>query len=151
MTQVQPKLAGRLRAFFVSFGGFDLKRLSIFVDEAGDFGPYDSKCPCYIVSMLFHNQETDIASAVSQLNQNLSYLGYDENFVIHTAPLIRREEMFSNLNPNERRNLFSKLFFFAPKVDFRYKIFVIEKKNVKSSLELQANIASEPLKKLLRR
>lgn len=118
-----------------------MKRLSVFVDEAGDFGPYDSKCPCYIISMLFHNQETDISNAVSLLNQNLSYLGYENDFVIHTAPLIRREEMFSNLSPNERRNLFSKLFFFAQRVDFKYKTFVIEKKDVKTSFELQANIA----------
>ncbi|SHK29928.1 hypothetical protein SAMN05720764_10198 [Fibrobacter sp. UWH5] len=115
--------------------------LSVFVDEAGDFGPCDSRCPYYLVSMLFHNQKVDISSAVTQLNENLAYLGYDEKFVIHTAPLIRREEMFSCLSPNERRALFSKLFFFAQKVDFKYKIFRFDKKVAKSSLDLQANIA----------
>ena len=43
--------------------------------------------------------------------------GYDTDFAIHTEPLIRREEIFQNKSPNERRALFSKLFYFVMKSD----------------------------------
>lgn len=36
------------------------KTLSIFLDEAGDAGPYGYHSPYYVVSFVFHNQENDI-------------------------------------------------------------------------------------------
>ena len=41
-----------------------MSSLSIFVDESGDFGPYDSKSPYYIVTMIFHDQSKDINNQV---------------------------------------------------------------------------------------
>ena len=30
--------------------------LSVFIDESGDFGPYDFHAPFYLVAMVLHNQ-----------------------------------------------------------------------------------------------
>ena len=68
-----------------------MKVLSIFVDESGDFGPYSSHSPYYVVSMVFHNQVNDITGNVAKLNEELNNLGLKEH-VVHTEPLIRREE-----------------------------------------------------------
>ena len=37
-----------------------MNELSIFIDESGDFGKYDYRSPCYLISMVFHDQEKDI-------------------------------------------------------------------------------------------
>ena len=72
-----------------------MKELSIFIDESGDFGEYNHNSPYYIITMVFHNQQEDIQSAISKLNQELSYLSLD-NLCIHTGPIIRKEEIYGN-------------------------------------------------------
>lgn len=37
------------------------KVLSVFIDESGDFGQYNSAFPNYYVAMVLHNQEIDIS------------------------------------------------------------------------------------------
>ena len=93
--------------------------------------------------MVFHDQSEDISTQIQKLNENISSLGYTSDFVIHTAPLIRKEEMFASVSPNERRALFTKLFFFVLKSNIRYKTFVIEKKNFTDSFRLEGRIAKE--------
>ena len=72
-----------------------MSNLSIFVDESGDFGRFDPRSPYYIVTMVLHEQENDIAPNIQKLKSDIQLLGYNSDFVIHTAPLIRKEEMFA--------------------------------------------------------
>ena len=55
---------------------FYMKELSIFIDESGDFGEYNKISPYYIVTMVFHDQDNDIAGCLDSLEQELIYLGY---------------------------------------------------------------------------
>ena len=119
-----------------------MKTLSVFVDESGDFGPYSKHSPYYIVSMVFHNQSIDINQNIEKLNEELNSLGF-KNHVIHTEPLIRKEEDYSNLSPNERRAIFSKLYYFALKTDIRYKSFIVYKNECNNEIELEAKIAKQ--------
>ena len=34
-----------------------MKGVEVFIDESGDFGPYDPRCPNYIVTMVFHESD----------------------------------------------------------------------------------------------
>ncbi|MCQ2050340.1 MAG: DUF3800 domain-containing protein [Candidatus Saccharibacteria bacterium] len=117
--------------------------LSIFVDESGDFGPYDSKSPYYIVTLIIHDQSKDISKQVQILNDKVQSFGFDNDFVIHTAPLIRREEVFANESPNKRRSLFISLFFFVMKSPISYKTFVFEKRQGETTLALEGRMARE--------
>lgn len=117
--------------------------LSIFVDESGDFGTYSQHSPYYIVTMVFHNQESKITEQIQKLDQEILSLGYEKDFVIHTAPLIRKEEMFSSVSPNERRALFTKLFYFVMKSDIYYKTFIFEKRQFENVLKLEGRMAKE--------
>ncbi len=87
-----------------------MKELSIFIDESGDFGRYSSHSPFYIVSMVFHEQKDSIKYQVDKLNQAL----IDENLInhtIHTAPLIRRESVYKEMDISLRKRIFNKLFY----------------------------------------
>lgn len=103
-----------------------MKELSIFVDESGDFGEYDAHSPYYIITMILHDQTKNISLAISKLDSELTNLGY-ENHVVHTEPLIRREEDYKDLSPNERRNILIKLYYFVIKCEIQlscdYKLF----------------------------
>ena len=116
-----------------------MSTLSIFVDESGDFG---SQSTYYIITMIFHDQKNSIQDEINKLNDSLRSIGYS-NPVIHTEPLIRKEEDYSNLPPNERRAILSKLFFFIKHADISYKSFVYEKRVFEDSMKLEARIARD--------
>lgn len=119
-----------------------MKTLSIFVDESGDFGDYSKHSPYYIIAMIFHEQSKDISSEITRLNHELFNLGY-QNHVVHTEPLIRREGDYQNLPPNERRSIFTKLYYFTSKCDIQYQPFIFPKKEFENSLKLAERISRE--------
>ena len=93
--------------------------------------------------MLFHDQDKDIAQLIKKLDEEIQSLGYEKDFVIHTAPLIRKEEMFNAVMPNEHRALFTKLFYFTIRCDVQYKTFIFEKKQFENTLKLEGRMAKE--------
>lgn len=54
-----------------------MKELSIFVDESGDFGKYQSHAPYYIITMVLHEQRADISDNLKKLDNALERLGYN--------------------------------------------------------------------------
>ena len=119
-----------------------MQKLSIFVDESGDFGEFQAHSPYYIVTMVIHEQDKDISENIKRLDSALRFYNLQDD-AIHTAPLIRREEIYVNRSPNERRRIFSFLYQFVLNCDIRYKVFIFEKKNFDSPLKLQAAMARE--------
>lgn len=79
------------------------------------------------VTLVLHDQDKDISHELKKLDAALEYLGYTEKQAIHTAPLIRREFPYQNYQPNERRAIFSKLYYFALNCDISYKSFIFKK------------------------
>lgn len=88
------------------------KILSVFIDESGDFGPYDFHAPFYLVAMVLHNQDVDISKNIDDLENHLTNIGYKQH-AIHTGPLIRRESIYANDLMEERKRLFNALFNFV--------------------------------------
>lgn len=120
-----------------------MKELSIFVDESGDFGECQKHAPYYIVTMVFHNQAVDISDNINFLNKSLKQIGYGDEQAIHTEPLIRREKPYQYFQPNERRAIFSKLYYFTLKCNIKYKSFVFHKIEYESKFKLEVKIAKE--------
>ena len=131
-------IAGRLSAFFIEM----IKTLSIFVDESGDFGEYNSKSPYYLLSLVFHDQDNDISDKIKRLDIELDNLGID-NHLIHTEPLIRRESPYRNLTPNERRAIFTKLYYFMIRSSLKYKTFIYNKAKFSDKYALQGQMAKD--------
>ena len=119
-----------------------MKQLSIFIDESGDFGEYNGITEYYVISFVFHNQTEDISGMVERLDNSLKDVS-DKKFAIHTMPLIRREEMYIDMSPNERRAILRKLFFFAKSAPISFKTFIFSKKNFKTFKQLYGHISRE--------
>ncbi len=116
-----------------------MKELSIFVDESGDFGEYTHISPYYIVTLVTHEQENLINQQIEKLNLNFEILNTNIQ-AMHTAPLIRRENIYKDLDILERRKLFNIFFHFTRKVGIKYKNIIIDKKH-KNSLDINSNIS----------
>jgi len=117
-----------------------MKTLSIFVDESGDFGTYEKHAPYYIITMVFHDQAIDISDNINILNNSLMQIGYGNKQAIHTEPLIRREKPYQYFQPNERRSIFSKLYYFTLNCDIKYKSFTFRKIDYQNSFQLESRI-----------
>ncbi len=119
-----------------------MKELSIFIDESGDFGVYSHHSPYYIITMVFHDQNSDIQPAVEKLNRELSFLGLD-NLCIHTGPIIRREEVYEYMTVHDRRRVFNKMVAFIRQADIRYKCFCIDKKHISDVVEATGRLSRQ--------
>ena len=120
-----------------------MNTLSIFVDESGDFGAFEKHAPYYLITMVFHKQSADLSPNIHTLNHSLSLLGYGANQAVHTEPLIRRELPYQHFLPNERRAIFSKLYYFTLSCDIVYKTFLFHKKEFPDSFKLEARMAKD--------
>lgn len=118
------------------------KELSIFVDESGDFGKYDEKCPFYIVSLIFHEQDKSIINEI-QILDNFLIENNLKNHTIHTAPLIRKEKSYALTDIKLRHKIFQKLFNFVKNIDISYKTIVVDKKFRPTQLGITKAIAAE--------
>lgn len=119
-----------------------MKELSIFIDESGDFGNYQEHCPFYIISLVFHEQNKSIDTQVNKLNQFLSENNL-KNHTIHTAPLIRQEQSYKNMDISLRSKIFKQLFNFVRNVDISYKTIVVDKKMYSEQIDIVKIIAKE--------
>jgi len=116
------------------------KILSVFIDESGDFGPYEPHAPYYLVAMVLHDQNIDITENIKVFDTHLFNLGY-EHHAIHTGPLIRRESVYSNDLVEERKHLFNALFNFARRLDFYYSCVKIKKSECPDVITMTSKIS----------
>lgn len=119
-----------------------MKELSIFIDESGDFGEYDYRSPYYIVSFVFHNQENDISLNITKLDKILTRFNINNN-CIHTAPLVRGEEIYQNMDLHARRKILNSFFAFLKDINISYESFYVEKKHIEDEVELTAKLSKQ--------
>lgn len=118
------------------------KVLSIFIDESGDFGPYDVNDPNYYVAMVFHDQSIDISPNIKSFNDHLLRIGYTHHN-IHTGPLIRRESYYATDLMEDRKSLFDSLFNFARRLDIKYACAKIEKDRSTDVIKMTSKLSRE--------
>lgn len=119
------------------------KELSIFVDESGDFGPFEKHAPFYIFTLVLHNQENSILHHIESLETALSDSGLKPAHCFHIGPLIRREEDYFFMSIPERRRLLNKLVAFTRKAGIRYKTCFVEKKQHPDSMSLTIALSKQ--------
>ncbi len=103
------------------------KRLSIFIDESGDFGAYEKHAPYYLVTMVFHNQDAEIHESIKAFDAKVAQAGLEKR-TIHVGPLIRREQDYFNDDRVTRKKIFSMLYHFTRSIDIHYSTICIEKR-----------------------
>lgn len=122
--------------------------LSVFIDESGDFGPYEHHAPYYIVSMILHEQSTDISDNISALDTHLRNLNCEPR-VVHIGPLIRREQDYRNDIMEDRKRLFNALFNFARRLPVSYICAKVKKSECEDVVALTTKL-SKSISRVLR-
>ena len=120
-----------------------MNTLSVFVDESGDFGKYESHSPFYIFTLVFHEQSSTITNQINILEQQLINLSLKPNHCFHSGPIIRREDDYRLFTIQKRRNILNKLITFTKKVDLQYVSFFADKKEASDSITLTATLSKQ--------
>ena len=118
------------------------RRISIFVDESGDFGFKKGSSSFYLFTLVLHDQSKNLTEYLETLERCLANLGF-ANHCIHTAPIIRNENEYFNYSYEARRNLMFVMRNFARHLPVKVKTFCFDKKLWDSKDKLQARIAKE--------
>lgn len=119
-----------------------MKELSIFIDESGDFGEYDYRCPYYIIAMVMHDQSYDISADLEKLERELDYIGYP-NHCVHAGPIIRQEQEYRFESMEVRQKIMKKMMSFLRQVDIKCKTVYIEKKHISDEVEAAGKLAKQ--------
>lgn len=119
-----------------------MKKLSVFVDESGDFGKSEDVASYYFVTLVFHDQNDDIHKEIKMLDDGVSCLGYDFTY-LHTGPLIRREVPYRNMTIDERRKLLFKMRCFLLNAPIRHTTLKISRKESNDIFKLTSKISQK--------
>ena len=77
--------------------------LSIFIDESGDFGPYEQHSPYYQVAMVLHDQSIDIYDAVEPVQYKL----FQDADLICTMELLKEKAETKSFTKSETEFFYS--------------------------------------------
>lgn len=109
-----------------------MSELGIFIDESGIFEANKSQDgdlkDLYIVAFLFHDKSVQVDNDIQLMEQILIDNGFDSEMPIHTMPLIRGKDEFSQFSRDKRQKIFQILFQFMRKLKLKHKTFVCDKK-----------------------
>lgn len=119
-----------------------MKELSVFVDESGDWGEYDYHSPFYIITFVFHNQDSSIATDLLKIETELKNIGFD-GYCLHAGPIIRGEDEYRNIDISNRKSVFRKMMGFVRRMNIKYRSFYIEKKQFSDSLEAIGRLSKQ--------
>ncbi|PCN49482.1 hypothetical protein Csp2054_00510 [Curtobacterium sp. 'Ferrero'] len=118
-----------------------MRELSIFIDESGDFGPYEKHAPYYVLSLVFHDQSEDIGGHLESIHRSLNDRGLPEDHAIHTGPLIRREKDYQWMPMPDRRSLFRVLVDFVRHCTITHRSWVFAKRDNGDSDQLVTSMS----------
>lgn len=117
-----------------------MKKLSVFIDESGDFGEIKERPSYYLVTFVFHDQDNSIDQKVKKLEESVKAAGFDVEY-IHTGPVIRREEVFAGYSIDERRKLLYKMLNFVNACPISHLTVAIDRKEAVDKVSLSGRLA----------
>ena len=116
-----------------------MNAIEIYIDESGDFGPFDERCPYYIVTMVFHESTEPLFALIQDLEYRLSLLGLEDH-CIHSSPAIRGENEYYGTDIVVRRKMMSNFAGFIRRTGLKYKCFFIKKEPGSTDADLVASL-----------
>lgn len=119
-----------------------MKQLSVFIDESGDFSFGNQSSDYYLITLVFHDQDNAIDNLIKNLDEKIHHI--DPNISsIHTSPVIRQKDEYSELSLDDRRNILYAFQHFVRKLPVKYHIISIKKKECRHHDDLVARLSKE--------
>lgn len=113
-----------------------MPELSIFVDESGDKSAHTRY---FILTLVFHEQDQDIASDISIYEQSLTAADLP-NIPFHSEPLLNGHGAYEDLTLEQRKKLLSSFASLVRFLPIQYMTFVYQRSHFDSIDKLAARM-----------
>ena len=117
-----------------------MSTLSVFIDESGDFGSFDPKCPFYIFSLVFHNQDNNVKDLSDKFKSDLLSIGFKKAY-FHAGPILRKEKDYKYYPKQIRVKSFNRMTKFIRDLPIKYTTIEVNKKETNGGLDLGLALA----------
>ena len=114
-------------------------KLSIFIDESGDF--YECS-KYYLMTLVIHEQHRSIDNELQLLDSAMSLKKFPLR-PIHTSPLVHKANDYYHWSYEDRRYLFNKMFSFIRHCPIAYRTFALEKRHWNDYYQLTGRLARD--------
>ena len=98
--------------------------------------------PYYIISLVFHDQASDISMSLRTLEQKLTDIGLSHH-CIHAGPIVRGESEYRYMDLSKRRKIIADLMLFINKTNIKCKAISVEKKHASDDVELVGQLSKQ--------
>ena len=119
-----------------------MKQSSVFIDESGDFSFGERASDYYLITLVFHDQDEDIEGLLKSLDIKIHQIDPNTS-AIHTGPIIRKKDEYSELSLDDRRSLLYSFNHFVRKLPVKYHTISIKKKECKHHDDLVSRLSKE--------
>ena len=119
-----------------------MKQLSVFIDESGDFAFGKQASEYYLITLVFHDQEEHMDNHLKIVDERIHRIAPNIS-AIHTGPLIRQKDEYSELPLDDRRDLLYSFHHFVRKLPIRYITISIKKKECDHHDDLVSRLSRE--------
>lgn len=117
--------------FVLQGGRFNVRELSVFIDESGDLGEMSRY---YLVSFVFHDQANDINGCVAKYEASLRER--DLRIVpMHVGPLINGNDDYRDLDKTTRARMLSAFRVFTQNLPFGYRCIAYRKSELGKNVD----------------
>lgn len=124
---------GRLRK------GDGVAEVSLFADESGETG---TESRYYLLTIVFHDQDTDIAPQLALYECSLRDRGLPD-IPLHADPLMNGHDDYANMDIQERKRLLQSFFTMLQHMPVRYHTFCYQKSQFSDNGALMARMRQD--------
>ena len=112
-----------------------MKKLSIFVDESGNFGLSKQNSSIYIFTLVLHDNLNELSTFFKAIERELRNVN-EGNCYIHTYSLIRKRDEYKDLDISKRRKILNIVSHFVNNMPIWYLCIKQDKKNLNDENQL---------------
>ncbi|MGN0077727.1 MAG: DUF3800 domain-containing protein [Coriobacteriales bacterium] len=110
--------------------------ISLFADESGECG---TESKHYLLTLVFHEQESSISQPVSIYESDLLAKGLPD-IPLHTSPLMNGHDEYAGMDIQERKRLLQSFFTMLQHLPISYHTFSYRKSEFPATASLEARI-----------
>ena len=102
------------------------RTLSLYIDESGVLDKENPTSRFYLISLVAHNADDDVAGKVKDFKRGLDSIGI-ANACFHAGPIIYGNDQFRVLNWDLRRRIFSRMMGLVRRIPFTCTCLEVDK------------------------
>ena len=118
------------------------RTLGVYIDESGVLDKENPTSRFYLISLVAHNEDEDVAGKIEDFKRDLDSIGI-ANACFHAGPIIYGNDQFRVLNWDLRRRIFSRMMGLVRRIPFVCTCLEVDKHFCDTTEKVNAKIEGQ--------